>query len=223
VLEPPEPAPRDVYADTWGVVAIRPASLGSSADEPAPPPVREAVRAYVRGSVARTVLVFLAIQLLGLLVGDVVHPMNPFGTPGPGISVTVEGIFVHNLLVVMVPVLLFPLLYWAPAVSMFVTGMSVGWLMHIWSVFHLPGKVLAVGLLPHGIIEIPAFLVGATMAWRLGRASWNWQRFGGYWNERARHAIFAAAPVLGLVGIALLVAAFIEVNVTPALVRLLLG
>lgn len=220
----PVPARPDVFTETWGVIEIAPTSEVAQPEEAEKPPVREAVRDYVREPFSRTIMVFFGIQILGLPIGYLMLHSSPFGAPGgTPFRITVGTIFLHNLVVVMLPILVFPLLFWAPAVSGFMTGASIGWLMRVWFAVHLSGGALFGALLPHGIVEIPAMLVGSTIAWRLGRSTWNRARFGGRWSERAGHALVAAAPVLGLVVLALALAAFLEINVTPVVVESLLG
>ena len=115
--------------------------------------------------------------------------------------------------------LLFPILFWGPAGSLAVTGFAVGRLAGLWQALHLPTGALILALVPHGLIEIPSFLLAGTIAWRLGAASWDFRHFGGTWWGRTRPAVKAALPfALAAVG-ALAVAAVIEVKVTPALVH----
>jgi len=196
---------------------------------PPPRPDRsiEAVRDYVRGSYVRAALVLLGCMLAGVVVGYATLPDTwftdgAFGS-GSGIPFTVAGVYAHNLLVVGIPILLFPLLYWAPAVTTGLTGFSVGRLTAAWLHLHLPGGLLAAALLPHGVVEVPATLLGGVIAWRLGRAVWNAKKFGSTLWQRVGVAVRAAVPYLGVVVIALGMAAFIEVKVTPGLVRGLAG
>jgi stage II sporulation protein M len=100
-----------------------------------------------------------------------------------------------------------------------VTGFVVGRLAGIWQGLHLPNGALILVLVPHGVIEIPSFLLAGTIAWRLGWSSWDSARFGGTWWTRVRAGALVALPVLALVVAALAVAATIEVKVTPDIVR----
>jgi len=136
---------------------------------------------------------------------------------------TVLGIFTHNVLIVLVPLALFPLLFWGPGPSAAATGFLVGRLTGIWQALHLPTGELIAALIPHGVIEVPSILLGGTLAWRIGLASWDSARFGGSWWLRTRSALLAALPVVAVVVAALAVAATIEVKVTPDLVRALYG
>ena len=56
--------------------------------------------------------------------------------------------------------------------------------------------------------------MGAVIAWRMGMATWD-RRMGGSGAGRAAQAAGAAVPVVVMVILALGVAAFVEVKVTP--------
>jgi stage II sporulation protein M len=194
---------------------------------PRPDGKAESVHAYVRSSSLRVTGLFLGLFVAGLLFGYGTGPQDPqsaatFGSSGP-YSFTVAGIFVHNLLVLCIPLLLFPLLFWVPAATSALTGYAVGQVTAAWLALHLPVRLLAAALLPHGVVEIPALLLGGTIVWRIGIASWHENRFGGSWNARASAALRTAIPVLAVVVLALGLAAFIEVKVTPGFVNRLAG
>jgi len=192
-----------------------------------PAGVSSSVRRYVRRPVLRHMALLFGILLVGVVIGlattigqpaEVIRHDRLF-TGNSGVSFTVAGIFVHNALIVVIPLLLFPILFWGPAASLAVTGFAVGRLAGLWQALHLPNGALFLALVPHGLIEIPSFLLAGTMAWRLGSASWDFRGFGGSWWLRAQAAVRAAVPfVLATIG-ALAVSAFVEVKITPALVR----
>ena len=194
---------------------------------PRPDRTKESVHEYVRSSSLTVTGIFLGLMAVGLLLGYANGPHGPYSVGQlrgpPQVSLTVGGIFAHNLMVVTVPLILFSLLFWAPAATAALTGYTLGQLIAAWLAVHLPGGALAGALLPHGVVEIPAILLGGTMAWRIGRAAWGQKSFGGTWGERAQTAVRAAIPVLTVVVVALGVAAFIEVKVTPLLVSRLVG
>jgi stage II sporulation protein M len=171
--------------------------------------------------------VLFGIMAVGLLLGYANGPHDPYSATHLGQSsqmrFTVGQVFVHNLLVVVVPLILFPILFWAPAATSAVTGYSVGQIIAAWLALHLPERLLVAGLLPHGVVEIPAILLGGTLTWRIGMAAWRQRTFGGSWGERAQAAVRAAVPVIVVVVAALGVAAFIEVKVTPLVVARLAG
>jgi stage II sporulation protein M len=210
------------------LVHLDPAVRAAFTPPPRPDRSTAMVRDYVRESPLRTGGAFFGFILAGVLIGYATGPHDPFAAvtmfrSGGGFSFTVGGVFWHNMLVMAIPLVLFPLFFWAPAATSAVTGFSVGHVTAAWLALHLSGGLLAAALLPHGVVEIPALLLGGTLAWRLGVAAWSHGRFGGSWSERAAMAVRAAAPLAALAVVALGVAAFIEVNVTPAVVRTLAG
>jgi len=186
---------------------------------------RLALRGYIKDSYRRAAALLLGFMVIGVIVGflttsrdaavltaqSATHPAAaPVGTP----SFTIAGIYLHNLVLVMVPILLFPILYWAPAVPVFLTGLVLGRIAAVWTAFQLPFRLLFAGLAPHGFLEVPAMLVGATLAWRMGRALWR-KDFGGTWKDRARDAIGVALVPAAVVLVVLGLAAVIEVKITP--------
>ena len=221
-FRPDQPSPYEL---------LHPAERGVLVPPPRPDRVPVAVatnvRRYVRRPVGRQMFELFGVLVAGIVVGllvsigqsaEAIRRDPLFSGLGP-VNLTVVGVFLHNVLLVVVPVVVFPLLFWRPAVSVGVTGYTVGRLAALWSGLHLPFGALVLGLVPHGVIEIPSFLLAGVILWRIGIASWGRGRFGGSWWLRVRSAFAAAWPfLLGIVA-ALAVAATIEVKVTPALVR----
>jgi stage II sporulation protein M len=79
-------------------------------------------------------------------------------------------------------------------------------------------KVLLIGILPHGILEIPALVFSAAMAVKLGLKVI--RPIEGYSRGQSIGIVAKEyVPVLGLVVIMLAVAALIEGNITPVLMR----
>jgi stage II sporulation protein M len=243
---PPVPEPEGTSSGTGGGPAsqpIRPDRPSPFADLDhagvgmlLPPPrpdflpsnVAATVGRYLRRPVRRAMLLLFGLLVVGVLIGLVttlgmdrpqaVSDARLFGANAPA-SFTVAGIFLHNAELAIVPLILFPLLFWGPAASSAVTGFTVGRLAGTWQHLHLPNGELIVALVPHGVFEIPAFLLAGVVDWRIGLASWESGRFGGSWWTRVRAAFRAAAPAILIVVITLAVAATIEVKVTPTVVR----
>jgi len=227
---PPAPAPfRPDQPSPFE--SLHPAEVGVLVPPPRPDrlpaAVASSVRRYVRRPPLRHMALLFGILLAGVAVGlattigqpsEVIRHDRLF-TGNAGVSFTVAGIFLHNALIVIVPLLLFPILFWGPAASLGVTGFAVGRLAGLWQALHLPNGALFLALVPHGLIEIPSFLLTGAIAWRLGSASWDFRNFGGSWWLRVRAAVRAALPFALATIAALAVAALIEVKVTPALVR----
>ncbi|MCR4427259.1 MAG: stage II sporulation protein M [Firmicutes bacterium] len=85
----------------------------------------------------------------------------------------------------------------------------------------MPLHVVALGLLPHGLFELPAFLIGQAMGLRIGLFA------PVVWAGRASRAdlgriVAESAAILVLVVVPLLaVAALMELGVSPSVLRLL--
>ena len=229
--ESPPPPPPDRPDRPSPYAGMDHAAIGMLLPPPRPDllpgAVATSVRRYVRRPVWRHMALLFGLLMLGVVIGlattigqDAQRISDDrLFTGNSSASFTVAGIFLHNALIVIVPLLLFPILFWGPAASVGVTGFVVGRLAGLWQALHLPNGALILALVPHGVLEIPAFLLGGTIAWRLGLASWDSSRFGGSWWTRVRAAARVALPMAGLAIAALAVAAVIEVKVTPALIR----
>jgi stage II sporulation protein M len=221
-LRPDQPSPLDGLDPAATAVLLPPPR-----PDQLPAAVATRVRRYFRRPMWRFMLILLGSLLVGVGIGlAVTYGRDPgfvsrdrmFSGATPA-DFTVAGIFFHNALVAAVPVLLFPVLFWFPILTAVVTGISVGWIAGVWQGLDVPNGALILVLIPHGVIEIPSFLIAGTIAWRMGWSSWNRVRFGGSWWTRVRAGARVALPVLAIVIAALAIAATIEVKVSPNLVR----
>lgn len=123
---------------------------------------------------------------------------------------------------VMMLAALVPVIGWLlPAFGMLGNGMLLGVVFGLGS--RLSGRPidpmqLLIGIAPHGVIELPAIWLGAAWAMRLGlrwlAPSAEGQRWE-VWQHCAKEAVIVLALVMVLLGIA----AFVEGNVTLALMR----
>ena len=232
VQGPPLPPPPPLRPDQRSPFAdLDPTAVGMLLPPPRPDvlpgAVTHRVRRYLRRPVWKPMAVYFGILMLGVVIGlattigqeaQSISDERLFGGNLPA-DFTVFGIFLHNALVALIPALLFPLLFWAPAATVGVTGFVVGRLAGLWQALHLPNGALILALIPHGVLEIPAFLLAGTLVWRLGLSSWDNVRFGGSWWTRVKAGTRVALPLFALVVAALAVAAAIEVKVTPTLVH----
>jgi stage II sporulation protein M len=134
-------------------------------------------------------------------------------------------IFANNLEVGAVFVPLFGIaLGLFPMYMIVVNGLIVGYVMvglalakHL-SIF----QVFLFGVLPHGILEVPAFIFSAAMATKLGFVVV--RPLQGMSRAQSIQVTYKEyVPVLGLVVVMLAIAACIEGNITPILVRLFLA
>ncbi len=104
-----------------------------------------------------------------------------------------------------------------PVFFTLINGVLIGVVIHLAG----PSAALLAGILPHGVIEIPAVLFAAAMGMHLGAGIWCKAR-GKDFNVPAQ--VTAAVRIyLRFVAPALLVAAFIEAYITPSVMRLVAG
>jgi stage II sporulation protein M len=108
-----------------------------------------------------------------------------------------------------------------PALALLFNGAMLGALIGLGgtvSPLAVSPLLLALSILPHGIFELPAVWCGGAWGMRLGLGWLRYDEAGARRRALAQTAI-EAAQVLLLAAALLLLAAFIEGNVTPALVR----
>jgi stage II sporulation protein M len=109
-----------------------------------------------------------------------------------------------------------------PALALFVNGAVVGVVMGLGerlSPLAVSPLTLALAILPHGIFEVPALWLAGAWGMRLGLSWLQPDAAGRRTHVLARSAI-EAGQVFVLAAVLLLIAAFVEGNVTPALVQL---
>ena len=72
-------------------------------------------------------------------------------------------IFLNNAFTCFIDILTGPLVGIVPLFSAFVNGGIVGWFVQ------KEGAIVLIAIIPHGVFEIPAFLISAAIGLRLGR------------------------------------------------------
>lgn len=134
-------------------------------------------------------------------------------------------LFWHNLRAVLLVAIIGLALGVYPAFSMLFNGLIIG-VVGVLSVQNSSLATFLAGILPHGIFEIPALLLGAAIGLRLGlgplvarkRSTFaspgltTWQGYG----QELRDALV----MLSLVILLLAVAAAIEVGITPLVIKM---
>lgn len=130
-------------------------------------------------------------------------------------------IFQNNALATLFILMVSPLAGIVPALALLVNSFALGALLVLAPA--LAGAaaaplVLLLGIAPHGLFELPAFVLAAAWGLKLGLAPWRADAEGRRW-EVLRNAAVEAVRVYGLVALLLLVAASVEGNVTLWLVR----
>lgn len=126
-------------------------------------------------------------------------------------------IFLKNSLALLVSFFLSPLLCLTPILAIITNGWLLGWLSTIVIEKESLGFLLA-GILPHGIIEIPAFFIGEAAALSFGSLA-----IVSLFKKEARRLLWPhfkqnlryLAIALGL----LIPAALIEAFITPFLIK----
>ncbi len=133
-------------------------------------------------------------------------------------------LFWHNLRAVLLVAIVGMALGVYPAFSMLFNGLIIG-VVGVLSVENSSLATFLAGILPHGIFEIPALLLGAAIGLRLGLgplvarkrstfASPGFATWQGYGQE-----LRDALVMLSLVVLLLAVAAAIEVGITPLVIK----
>ena len=125
-------------------------------------------------------------------------------------------IFIRNVSVVVISCLLSPLFLVVPVLTLLVNG----WVIGIVSVSVLqkqPLLFLLAGLLPHGIIELPALMIGEAIAFSIGLAVMT-AVFRSEKRSTLAQDLKRSLRWLAVVSGMLLAAAAIEAFVTPLLI-----
>lgn len=130
---------------------------------------------------------------------------------------TIAVIFWNNVKAVLM-ILATGIIAGIPAIlGVFGNGALIGFVLAALAEQGVPlGSLLVFGILPHGIFEIPAFLLAAAFGVKLG---WGWWRPqpGQTRGEAFRRVFGEAARAAGVSVVLLAVAALIEGTVTPYL------
>ncbi len=128
-------------------------------------------------------------------------------------------IFIKNVSAILVSFVLSPFFCLVPAIALIVNGGLLGWVSVAVIQEKSLGYLLA-GLLPHGIFELPAFIMGEAVAFSFGTAVilalFKKERGNLLWSNLRQNSRYLKIAV-----ILLLPAAIIETFITPWLLRLL--
>jgi len=184
------------------------------------------VKAYLKGlrkPIAITVPVFIVFLVVGAMLprslqetftetlGRQFAPMVNL----PPLIVMIT-IFLNNALKSFVAMLLGVFFGIAPLTFVAINGLIIGLVMSMFTQAQGPLATVA-AVLPHGVIEVPAFIVSSAMGVRLGISFY--RRLKG---EHGLGAEITAAILFFLMYLvpAFLVAAFIETYITPVILSL---
>lgn len=146
-------------------------------------------------------------------------------------------IFQNNVQAALMMIGLGTIFFLAPMISMFVNGLAVGFILKVSATGGIsPGGLFLYGILPHGILELPAIIlaggIGTFLGWKL--LTWVIRRIGNLFKsaEQKQAEAFRSDtfPVLldRLKGLGILIvllvvvlfaAAYIEGYITPQLLE----
>lgn len=134
-------------------------------------------------------------------------------------------LFLHNLRALAMIAILGLILGIYPAFAMLLNGLIIG----VVGVLSVAASSLAgflAGIVPHGILEIPALLIGASVGLRLGLAPLFNRKSSPFSAPKPnawqgyRQELAAASKLLVICAVLLLFAAIIEVAITPLVMGL---
>ncbi|MGQ9780502.1 MAG: stage II sporulation protein M [Bacillota bacterium] len=158
------------------------------------------------------------MRLVTTVLEPLMHQMKEKGIPYEAVLV-----FFHNLKAAAIMIVLgFTLVY--PGFSLFFNGVVVGLVLaFVHRTVHLGIGRLLLFVLPHGLFELPALFISASLAWRLGRKIWRRVR-GQEAPEVLRSFLLNEAWRSFLLVVFLLaLASLMETSVSAAFVRRFLG
>lgn len=156
-------------------------------------------------------------DIAGLLAQDLAALQELGAILGPFKLTTAAFIYLKNVTALLFSFILSPILCLAPIVALMLNG----WLLAFLSVAVLeqqPLGVLLGGLLPHGILEIPALIIGEAAALSFGAMTMTAVIFKEKRSQLKPH-LKRTARYLILAFALLLPAAIIETYITPLFIR----
>jgi stage II sporulation protein M len=174
--------------------------------------------------IKKWIIIASIIFIIGLLVGiftpgyelfastdyleDLSETLGPLSSFGLFIVILIKNIFALLLCFIFSPFLCI-----LPVFSLFINGWLISFVGNIISQEESLAYYL-VGILPHGIVEIPALIIGQAAALSLGTMT-----IAAIFSKEKREALFANLrgnlKYLGIVILLLVVAAIIEAFITP--------
>ncbi len=181
--------------------------------------------------IKKWILISSILFLTGLLIGIINPSTDIFNSldyltdvAGDVSSLSSFGLFIfyaiNNIFKIILSFIFSPLLCALPVLSLIVNGWvisNVGY--YIIDIQQYPVSFFIMGLLPHGIIEIPAFIIGQAAALSLGTMT-----IAAVFVKEKRPYLFQNLrknlKYLGLVVLLLILAAGIEAFITPSVISL---
>jgi stage II sporulation protein M len=171
-------------------------------------------------------LIFVAGILLGLLSPDLLQALlgpslgslkDIASSYAPFTFSTFVFIFFRNASSLIVSFILSPLLCIVPVVSLFVNGWLLGYVGNL-AIAKAGVLFLILGILPHGIFELPAFFIGEAAALSAGvaiiRSIFSAEQREGLGDNLKKNVLRLLIAI-----VLLLPAALIETYITPLLIK----
>lgn len=182
-----------------------------------------------RGFVGFTLVIFIMGLLLGLSFPDAldqilksqIEHIKNLASEADGSPAKLTWVILRNNVTVSLSFIVTGVaLSVFPVMMVMVNGMAIGYLFAQWGMMsQVPvWAIIVYGILPHGIFEIPAFILAGAMGIKLG---YMWLRpipGKSRWNSFL-HAGKETLGVLPLILVSLVLAALIEGFVTPMLLQ----
>lgn len=169
---------------------------------------------WVCGSIITLVFPALVEQIFGEVLGMISELGERIFITEGGLTGTVT-LFWHNVRAVIGMAALGLAFGIFPLLGILANGALLGVVMAM-ALKSGDLAVFFVGILPHGIFEIPALIIAAGTGLYLG-----WGRFGTGWQGLSDAVRKSVDPII-LASALLVLAAFVEVNITPLLLSVVL-
>ncbi|WP_277540533.1 stage II sporulation protein M [Haloarcula laminariae] len=186
---------------------------------------RAIYRRWLRRYVPVAALILGASTVAGFVLGSVVPvgalPTPESGAPSPFPALTTVDLAANNLLAMLALALGAVSLGLVTAVGLVLNGLVIGAVVGI-AVQGTDPLVVAALIVPHGVLEIPALLVASAVGLRFG---WLTVRYIRGLEDRlvTRRDLREAGWLLAVSSLFIVVAAYIEANVTIALAEAVAG
>lgn len=169
-------------------------------------------------------------QMVNSLLGQLKEVIDRIQANGGGVFATFWDIFSNNVTSSLMMMAMGLFFAFFPVFGLIANGVLLGFIFAKYSAFGVsPWLVFAAGILPHGILELPAVLFAAGVGIRLGMLSFRsvgsliqpgkWERVKNDWYDTLKQFPMVVLTVIGL----LFVAAIVESSITPLILREVLG
>ncbi|WP_324661556.1 stage II sporulation protein M [Haloarcula sediminis] len=186
---------------------------------------RAVYRRWLRLYVPVAALILGASTVAGFLLGSAVPiealPTPESGAPSPFPALTTADLAVNNLVAMLALALGAVSLGLVTVFGLVLNGLLIGAVVGI-AVQQVDPLVVAMLILPHGVLEIPALLVASAVGLRFARLTVRYIR-GLEERLLTRRDLREAGWLLAISALLIVVAAYIEANVTIELAETVAG